>query len=123
MKSAPPEGGGHQGHPPQAVSVPFTLRDSTGMDLAPGLDATSLWWRWDYGLACWVRDLEPAVNLLQIHAILQLATVAASAATFLLSLQPAPSLEKKMLNELQTKQGLQSQRTCNGPSTHLMYTQ
>ncbi len=39
---------------------------------------------------------------LQIHAKLQLAAVGASAVTFLLTLQPAPSLEKKMLSELQT---------------------
>ncbi len=39
-----------------------------GRDRGPGLDATSLWWWWDYALACWVGDQEIAVDLLQIHA-------------------------------------------------------
>ena len=96
--------GGHQAQFPSPCCFGplYSARqhwDGEGRDLAPGLDATSLWWWWDYGLACWVGDLEPAVNLLQIHAELRLAAVAASAATLLLTLQPAPSLEKKMLNE------------------------
>ncbi len=43
-----------------------------------------------YGLACWMGDLETAVNLLQIQAELR--------ATLLLTLQSALSMEKKMWN-------------------------
>ncbi len=48
-------------------------------------------------------DLEPDWNLFQIHAELPLAAMAASPATFLRDLHPAPSLEKNELNELHTK--------------------
>ena len=48
-------------------------------------------------------DLEEAANLLQIQAELRLAARAASAANFLRTLLPAPSLERKMVNELQMK--------------------
>ncbi len=46
-------------------------------------------------------NLEEVVNLLQIQAELRLAARAASAANFLRTLIPAPSLERKMVNELQ----------------------
>ena len=48
-------------------------------------------------------DLELDWNLFQIHAELRLAAVAVSLATFLRDLHPAPSLEKKVVNELQVK--------------------
>ncbi len=48
-------------------------------------------------------DLELAVNLFQIHEELLLAAMATSAAVFLRTLQPAPSLEEKLVNDLQLK--------------------
>ena len=48
-------------------------------------------------------DLELEWNLFQIHAELRLAATAASLAVLLRLLHPAPSLEKKMVNELQMK--------------------
>ena len=91
-RSAPPEGRGHpaQFPFPCCCSPLYSVRqhwDGEGLDLAPGLDSTSL-----AMVRLRISMLGGVVNLLQIHAELRLAAVAASAATLLLTLQPARAL-------------------------------
>ncbi len=99
MQSAPPEGGGHQEQFPSpcCFSPLYSMRQhGKGRDLAPGLDATSLWGWWDYGISMLGWESRAGCELAPDSCR------AAACCGGAVSSDPS-SLEKKMLIELQKK--------------------